>query len=93
MPKYIKHYIQQKNINKFNEKRNRKILMLYYLKKKYNKKKRKKLNLILTFARIKSRCILNGRAKGYYGQFKLSRHSIKKIFGLGQIPGLIISSW
>jgi len=85
MPKYIKHYIQYKEIQKYKEKKNRKKLMLNYLKIKTKR--------TLTFARQKSRCIITGRGKSYNQKFKISRHSVKKILAQGKIPGLILSSW
>ncbi len=91
MPKYIKHYIQQKTIQNFNEKKNRKLLMIKFLKMK--KKKKFILKTKISFARVKSRCIVSGRAKGFYSQFKLARHAIKKLFTMGKMPGIILSSW
>ena len=94
MPKYIKHYTQDKLIKKFDEKKNRKFLILSFFKNKNKKKKKKTLKLKYTaFSHLKSRCMLSGRAKAYYSQFKLSRHALKKMFSTGKVPGLTLSSW
>ncbi len=43
--------------------------------------------------RIRNRCELTGRPRGYYRKFKLSRNMIRDLAGVGQIPGLIKASW
>jgi len=43
--------------------------------------------------RIRNRCELTGRPRGYYRKFKLSRNMIRDLAGLGQIPGLVKASW
>ena len=87
MPKFIKHYIQNKYILSYKEKNKRKEKMEFYLK---IKKKKWRINKII---RIKSRDKINGSAKAYYSFFGLSRHSLKKIFNKGILPGLQLSSW
>ena len=43
--------------------------------------------------RIRSRCALSGRARGYYRKFKLSRIALRDLAATGQIPGMVKSSW
>lgn len=43
--------------------------------------------------RIRNRCALTGRPRGFYRKFKLSRIMIRDLGGEGLIPGLIKSSW
>ena len=43
--------------------------------------------------RIRNRCELTGRPRGYYGKFKLSRNMIRELSGEGALPGLVKASW
>lgn len=43
--------------------------------------------------RIKNRCEITGRPRGYYRKFGLCRVQLRDLASLGQIPGLIKSSW
>ena len=43
--------------------------------------------------RLRNRCELTGRPRGYYRKFKLSRVMLRELGGQGLIPGLIKSSW
>jgi len=43
--------------------------------------------------RIRNRCELTGRARGFYRKFKLSRIMLRELASIGQIPGMIKSSW
>jgi len=43
--------------------------------------------------RLRNRCELTGRPRGVYSKFKLSRQKIRELMCLGEIPGLIKSSW
>ena len=43
--------------------------------------------------RIKNRCELTGRPRGFYRKFKLSRIALRDLASGGQIPGVIKSSW
>ncbi len=43
--------------------------------------------------RVRNRCALTGRPRGYYGKFKLSRNMLRELAGQGQIPGLRKASW
>jgi small subunit ribosomal protein S14 len=43
--------------------------------------------------RVRNRCEVSGRPRGYYRKLKLSRIALRQLGNLGQIPGLVKSSW
>jgi small subunit ribosomal protein S14 len=43
--------------------------------------------------RIRNRCQLSGRPRGYYRKFRLSRIAMRELASSGQIPGVVKSSW
>lgn len=43
--------------------------------------------------RIRNRCVLSGRPRGYYRKFGLSRIALRELASSGQIPGMVKSSW
>ena len=43
--------------------------------------------------RVKSRCSLTGRAKGYLRKFGLSRIKFRELANEGKLPGVRKSSW
>lgn len=43
--------------------------------------------------RIRNRCALTGRPRGYYRKFALARGVLRDLAGFGEIPGLVKSSW
>jgi small subunit ribosomal protein S14 len=43
--------------------------------------------------RIRNRCRLTGRARGYYRKFDVARIELRDMAGFGEIPGLKKSSW
>jgi small subunit ribosomal protein S14 len=43
--------------------------------------------------RVRNRCALSGRPRGYYRKFKLSRIALRELASSGQIPGMVKSSW
>jgi small subunit ribosomal protein S14 len=43
--------------------------------------------------RIRNRCEITGRPRGYYRKFKISRIALRDLGSNGQIPGLVKSSW
>jgi small subunit ribosomal protein S14 len=43
--------------------------------------------------RVRNRCEFSGRPRGYYRKVKLSRIALRELGNLGQIPGLVKSSW
>lgn len=44
-------------------------------------------------SRVRNRCELTGRPRGYYRKFKLSRNKLRELGGSSLIPGLVKSSW
>ena len=43
--------------------------------------------------RLRNRCALTGRPRGYYRKFRLSRIAVRELASAGQIPGMLKSSW
>ncbi len=43
--------------------------------------------------RVRNRCELTGRSRGFYRKFKLSRIAVRDLASVGQIPGMVKSSW
>jgi len=44
-------------------------------------------------SRIRNRCGVTGRPRGYYSHFKMSRICIRQFAGEALLPGVIKSSW
>ena len=43
--------------------------------------------------RVRNRCSLTGRPRGYYRKFRLSRIAVRELASSGLIPGMLKSSW
>jgi small subunit ribosomal protein S14 len=43
--------------------------------------------------RLRSRCELTGRSNAVYRKFRLSRVALRELASVGQIPGMVKSSW
>lgn len=43
--------------------------------------------------RVRNRCRLTGRARGYYRKFGLGRNKLREAAMRGDIPGLVKGSW
>jgi small subunit ribosomal protein S14 len=43
--------------------------------------------------RVRNRCEFSGRPRGYYRKLKLSRIALRQLGNLGEIPGMVKSSW
>src|SRR5437763_12845257 len=43
--------------------------------------------------RVRNRCEMSGRPRGYYRKLKLSRIALRELGSRGLIPGLVKSSW
>jgi len=52
-----------------------------------------KLNANSSKTRIRNRCNLTGRPRGYYRDFGISRIAIRDQAGFGHMPGVTKSSW
>lgn len=44
-------------------------------------------------SRIRNRCEMTGRPRGYHNRVKLSRIALRELASKGQIPGMNKSSW
>ncbi len=44
-------------------------------------------------SRVRNRCELTGRPRGFYRKFRLSRIAVRELGSVGQIPGMVKSSW
>ena len=44
-------------------------------------------------SRIRNRCALTGRPRGFHNRVKLSRIALRELASHGQIPGMNKSSW
>ena len=94
----------QKNLNrrnivkKFNEKRQS--LKKQIMKKNLSIEKRFKIQSKLnelprdsSKIRVRNRCKLTGRTRGFYRKFGLSRIKIRELSMSGALPGVVKSSW
>ena len=43
--------------------------------------------------RLRNRCQVTGRPRGYYRKFKMSRVSLRLLASHGYLPGVVKSSW
>ena len=46
-----------------------------------------------TRGRLRNRCQVTGRPRGVYRKFQLSRISLRELASVGQVPGMVKSSW
>ena len=46
-----------------------------------------------SLTRMRNRCQVTGRPRGYYRKFGLARNKIREAAMNGEIPGLVKSSW
>jgi small subunit ribosomal protein S14 len=43
--------------------------------------------------RVRNRCELTGRARGYYRKLRVCRNMLRELASQGLIPGMVKSSW
>ena len=43
--------------------------------------------------RVRNRCELTGRPRGYYRKFRLSRIALRELANQGKLPGVTKASW
>ena len=43
--------------------------------------------------RIRNRCTLSGRPRGYYRKLRISRIALRELSSQGLVPGMVKSSW
>ncbi len=44
-------------------------------------------------SRIRNRCAVTGRSRGYYRKFGLSRSKLREVMMRGEAPGVVKASW
>ena len=44
-------------------------------------------------SRIRNRCALTGRPRGYYRKFGLGRNKLREVMMRGETPGVVKASW
>ncbi|MEM7007187.1 MAG: 30S ribosomal protein S14 [Pseudomonadota bacterium] len=44
-------------------------------------------------SRVRNRCEVTGRPRGYYRKMRMSRIALRELGSLGKVPGLVKSSW
>ena len=43
--------------------------------------------------RVRNRCEVSGRPRGYYRKLKMSRIALRDLTSSGKVPGMVKSSW
>lgn len=43
--------------------------------------------------RIRNRCEVTGRPRGYYRKLRMSRIALRELSSRGEVPGMVKSSW
>ena len=43
--------------------------------------------------RLRNRCAVSGRPRGFYRKFGISRIALRELGSKGQLPGIVKSSW
>lgn len=43
--------------------------------------------------RIRNRCEITGRPRGYYRKLRMSRIALRELSSQGEVPGMVKSSW
>lgn len=43
--------------------------------------------------RMRNRCRITGRSRGYYRKFGLSRNRLREVINRGEVPGVVKASW
>lgn len=44
-------------------------------------------------SRVRNRCEVSGRPRGYYRKLRMSRIALRELASEGKIPGMVKSSW
>tara|TARA_B100001559_G_C16345040_1_gene549873 strand:+ start:489 stop:794 length:306 start_codon:yes stop_codon:yes gene_type:complete len=96
--KVVKNIHRQKLVEKFKEKREKLLSVVKNPKTSIEEKRLaymqlEKLPRDANPIRIRNRCNLTGRPRGYYRKFGLSRISLRELATKGRVPGLKKASW
>ncbi|MDA8390898.1 MAG: 30S ribosomal protein S14 [Gammaproteobacteria bacterium] len=43
--------------------------------------------------RVRNRCYMTGRSRGYYRKFGLGRNKLREMMMRGEVPGVVKASW
>lgn len=43
--------------------------------------------------RVRNRCEVSGRPRGYYRKLRMSRIALRDLGSIGKVPGIVKSSW
>lgn len=43
--------------------------------------------------RVRNRCEVSGRPRGFYRKLRMSRIALRELGNLGKVPGIVKSSW
>ena len=44
-------------------------------------------------SRVRNRCYITGRSRGYYRKFGLGRMKLREMMMRGEVPGIVKASW
>ncbi|MDB4859383.1 30S ribosomal protein S14 [Candidatus Marinimicrobia bacterium] len=96
--KVVKNIQRQKLVEKYKEKREELLSVVKNPKTSIEEKRLaymqlEKLPRDANPIRIRNRCNLTGRPRGYYRKFGLSRISLRELATKGRVPGLKKASW
>jgi len=96
--KVVKNIQRQKLVEKFKKKREELLSVVKNPKTSIEEKRLaymqlEKLPRDANPIRIRNRCNLTGRPRGYYRKFGLSRISLRELATKGRVPGLKKASW
>tara|TARA_X000001036_G_C20457530_1_gene716010 strand:+ start:381 stop:686 length:306 start_codon:yes stop_codon:yes gene_type:complete len=96
--KVVKNIHRQKLVEKFKKKREELLSVVKNPKTSIEEKRLaymqlEKLPRDANPIRIRNRCNLTGRPRGYYRKFGLSRISLRELATKGRVPGLKKASW
>ena len=93
-----KNFNRKKIVAKFDKRR--KLLKEKIMKKDLTMEERFKLQSKLndlprdsSNIRVRNRCLITGRTRGVYRKFGLSRIKLRELTMLGNLPGMVKSSW
>ncbi|MCO6434478.1 30S ribosomal protein S14 [Nitrosomonas nitrosa] len=89
---------RQKIVMKYQVTRSALLSLLNDISKSYEEKlearnKLQKLPRNSSSTRVRNRCELTGRARGYYRKFGLGRNKLRELAMSGRIPGITKASW
>ena len=96
--KVVKNIQRQEVVKRFAKKRKELKAIIKNINSSYDEKriafqKLEKMPRNANPIRVRNRCNLTGRPRGYYRRFGLSRISLREMANNGMIPGITKASW